>query len=139
VDGVHHRKAAAARPVRRGFAITFLTQTQGGLHSDSMSFLPRLTTAALAYGTSIRQLFWPANLAPIYPQLQGAIVAWQIALAAAVLIVITALVFIFWKTRPHLATGWLWFLGMLLPVMDSCRSVRRLPPTATRICRTSAC
>jgi protein O-mannosyl-transferase len=97
-------------------AMTFLVQTRGSAQSEPMSVVTRLTTAALASATYLRQLFWPADLAPIYPPMEQ-VVAWQIGVAAALLIGITALMFIFWKTRPYLATGWLWFLAMLVPVI----------------------
>jgi tetratricopeptide (TPR) repeat protein len=77
----------------------------------------RFTGPAVASGNYIRQLFWPVDLAPIYPTISGQMLVWQIGVAAALLIGITVLAFISWKTRPYLATGWLWFLAMLVPVI----------------------
>jgi tetratricopeptide (TPR) repeat protein len=98
-------------------AITFFVQKHGGLQSDAMPLAIRLSNAVLAYATYIRQLFWPAKLAPFYPHTAAETLAWQTALAAVVLLGITATVLLFWKTRAYLATGWFWFLGMLVPVI----------------------
>jgi protein O-mannosyl-transferase len=98
-------------------AVTFLVQKDGGLQSDAMPLVTRLTNAALACATYIRQLSWPAGLAPFYPQPAGDVARWQIGLAVAALVVITALALIWWRRRPYLAIGWFWFLGMLVPVL----------------------
>nr|MBA2431551.1 hypothetical protein [Chthoniobacterales bacterium] len=98
-------------------AVTLLVQKHGGLQAEAMPLGMRVTNAILAYATYIRQLFWPANLAPFYPHTAGEAPVWQIAAAAVLLLGITALAIICWRTRPYLATGWFWFVGMLVPVI----------------------
>lgn len=98
-------------------AVTFVVQKHGGFQSDAMPMLMRLTNAVLAYATYIRQLFWPGKLAPFYPHTAGEAMGWQIALAVGLLLGVGALAILFWKKRPYVATGWFWFLGMLVPVI----------------------
>src|SRR5439155_2992092 len=52
-----------------------------------------------------------------YPFPEPGIPAWQIIVAALLLIAITAFCFFQRKIRPYLIVGWLWFLGTLVPVI----------------------
>jgi tetratricopeptide (TPR) repeat protein len=60
--------------------------------------------------------FWPSRLAVLYPHPGDSLPVWEIVLAAAVLISITALVFR-WREQRYLVVGWLWFLITLAPVI----------------------
>jgi tetratricopeptide (TPR) repeat protein len=62
------------------------------------------------------KMFWPANLAVIYP-LPNEIPVWEIAGAAVILAVISGLAWAARKNRPYLLVGWLWYLGTLVPVI----------------------
>ena len=77
----------------------------------------RLQNALVTYVTYIRQIFWPANLAVFYPHPDNRLALWQVALAAAFLIVMTWVAFALRRNRPYLLVGWLWYLIMLLPVI----------------------
>jgi tetratricopeptide (TPR) repeat protein len=85
----------------------------------SMNVLPftlRLNNALISIVTYIMQMVWPANLAAFYPyQLDAP--AWQIAGAGVLLLVITVLVFRTAQRFPFFLVGWLWYLGMLVPVI----------------------
>src|SRR5712675_390344 len=61
-------------------------------------------------------MVWPVRLAPLYPHPGDSLSAWQVVLAALVLITITAAVWRF-RARRYLLVGWLWFLGTLVPVI----------------------
>jgi hypothetical protein len=76
----------------------------------------RAANALVAYAAYLGKLFWPTRLAIFYP-IPPVIPAWKIAGAALLLIAITALAV--WRARrePWLLTGWLWFLGTLVPVI----------------------
>src|SRR6185436_15245940 len=65
----------------------------------------------------IRQMFWPTSLAVFYPHPENRLPAWEISLALIVLVGITAAAFVFRKKTPYFVTGWLWYLGMLVPVI----------------------
>ena len=59
-------------------------------------------------------------------------IAW--AAGALVLLLATTVVAAFWwRRRPYLMVGWLWFLGMLVPVIGLVQLPLTPGPTATRI------
>ena len=70
----------------------------------------------VAYTHYLGALFVPRNLAVYYPYEKVVPVA-EVFLAGLVLAAVSALVFRQATRRPYLATGWLWFLGMLVPVI----------------------
>jgi tetratricopeptide (TPR) repeat protein len=61
-------------------------------------------------------MIWPINLAVFYPY-PKLLVPWQVIGSVFLFIAITLLVI--WKAKrsPYLATGWLWYLGVLVPVI----------------------
>ena len=83
---------------------------------DAVLPLPaRLANAVYAYWEYLRLVFWPAGLSPFHPFV-AVIPGWQVGLALAGLLGITALVLWQLGSRPWLAVGWLWFCGVLFPV-----------------------
>ncbi len=92
---------------QRGEAVVSLEQHPLGL---------RLANALVSYARYLGKTFWPTKLAIIYP-LPNQIPAWQIAVAAVVLALISFFVWRARKTSPWLLVGWLWFLGTLVPVI----------------------
>ena len=95
--------------------ITLLAQRAG----HAVRILPageRWGNALVAYVRYLGKAFWPARMAVLYPHPGDSLPAWGIVSAAAVLLTITLLVFR-WRERRYLVTGWLWFLGTLVPVI----------------------
>ncbi|HUA13918.1 MAG TPA: tetratricopeptide repeat protein [Verrucomicrobiae bacterium] len=84
------------------------------LAEDSIS--ARLGNVIVCYARYILHTVWPVRLSPIYPRAEGALSIVQIAAAAAVLLLITALVILRRDLR-YLAVGWFWFLGTLFPMI----------------------
>jgi Tfp pilus assembly protein PilF len=79
--------------------------------------LPRffhLWNAIYSYAQYLRKMFWPSKLAIFYPL--HTIELWQVALSALLLGGITVVVFRRRKDG-YLLTGWLWYLGTLVPVI----------------------
>lgn len=98
--------------------ITIMAQRQGGA-IRTLEFTPigpRLANAAVSYGQYVIQTFWPVDLAVMYPY-QHDLASWQVAGAAVALLAVTVFVVLQARRRPHLLVGWLWFLGMLVPVI----------------------
>jgi len=62
-------------------------------------------------------MFWPARLAVFYPHPENRLPALEIILALILLVGITAAALVFRKKAPYFVTGWLWYLGMLVPVI----------------------
>jgi Flp pilus assembly protein TadD len=98
--------------------ITMQAQQAGGAvrSTEDFSFGVRIANAVYAYAMYLWKMVWPARLAPLYPHPGNALAAWQVALAAVVLIAISALVLKF-RARRYLLVGCLWFLGTLVPVI----------------------
>lgn len=98
--------------------VTFLAQHSGNavvsLKNASLHY--RLENVATAYAGYLQKFFWPENLAAIYP-LPEKISALAVAAAAAVLVFISTGAWLARKRSPYLIVGWLWFLGMLVPVI----------------------
>ncbi len=85
--------------------------------TDYVSLPSRVANALVAYATYLRQMVCPVNLAVLYPHPRGGLPGWEVAGAAVLLAAITAAVLARRQAQPYLLVGWLWFLGMLVPVI----------------------
>jgi len=101
--------------------ITYQVQAKvfhGGAAVTSLKIVPlnfRLGNLPLAYVGYLGNFFWPAKLAVFYP-LPNVLLIPVVAADALVLLAISAAAWRWRKSRPYFAVGWLWFLGMLVPV-----------------------
>ncbi|HXO94404.1 MAG TPA: hypothetical protein VN825_09725 [Candidatus Acidoferrum sp.] len=77
----------------------------------------RIKNAFVSYVAYIWQMVFPTRLAVFYPHPEYRLSFWEVALAIALLVGITATVVALRKKRPYLITGWFWYVGMLLPVI----------------------
>lgn len=101
------------------FAIAaFLTQRQAGALATlgEVSIPSRIGNALNSYVQYIVNAFWPAKLSVIYPH-PGVLPAWQVACAFLFLAAVTISVLVYYRRRPYLLVGWLWYLGTLVPVI----------------------
>jgi len=76
----------------------------------------RIENAIVSYVRYLKNLFWPVHLTPLYPHPENTLRWWQVAGSVVVLLAITAAV-LRWRERRYLAVGWLWFLGVLVPMI----------------------
>jgi hypothetical protein len=76
----------------------------------------RIANALVSYCAYIWKTIWSENLAVLYPH-PGILPAWKILGAVLFLGVTTFLIIRTVKRYPYLATGWLWYLGTLVPVI----------------------
>ncbi len=97
--------------------VAFVLQVQSPASVSQLPFVWRLENALVTYVTYIWQIFWPVNLAVFYPHPDDRLAFWQVALAAALLIATTWIVYVLRRNQPYLLVGWLWYLIMLLPVI----------------------
>jgi protein O-mannosyl-transferase len=97
--------------------VTYIVQQQGKAitSSEQLPFHLRAENALVSYVEYIEKIFWPANLATLYPYSLERSVSWKVALA--ILFVISALAIRAWKRYPYVPMGWFWFLGTLVPVI----------------------
>ena len=102
-------------------AVTYAAQKNAGMMNAgltglSLSFDARLENALVSYGRYLGKLFWPADLCALYPYPAY----WPMpTVLSAGLLVLGLSVFMFLTRRqwPFLLTGWLWYLGTLVPVL----------------------
>ena len=77
----------------------------------------RLANAVVSAAIYIRQMFFPAGLAVFYPYPAHGLPGVEVGMAALVLAGISIAAWHWRRTQPYLLTGWLWYLGMLVPVL----------------------
>jgi Flp pilus assembly protein TadD len=85
--------------------------------SEKLPFLERIGNAVVSYGVYLRQMVFPAGLANPYPNPANGQPFGKVALAFVLLAAISISVVACRKGRPYLLVGWLWYLGMLVPVI----------------------
>lgn len=97
--------------------ITFFAQKDTAVISlAKVSLSLRVENAVVAYVAYLVKAFWPAHLCIFYPLPKEISVA-AITIAVVVLVLISAAAWICRKEKPYLLVGWLWYLGMLVPVI----------------------
>jgi tetratricopeptide (TPR) repeat protein len=93
--------------------VTWLAQ-QEAMGRD-LSLGSRIGNALVSYCAYLGKIFWPARLAIFYPWDYSS--TGQVIWAGILLAVVSLLVFGLSRRCPCLAVGWLWFIGMLVPVI----------------------
>jgi Tfp pilus assembly protein PilF/general stress protein CsbA len=97
-------------------AFCILTFIAEGNAVTNMPLAVRISNAIVSYVTYISKTFWPAKLAVYYPY-HEAWPLWQVVGSAFILLAMTVAVILASRRFPYLAVGWLWFLGVLTPVI----------------------
>ncbi len=96
--------------------VTMFAQSQAMVPLRRHSIEARAATIAEAYCGYLEKTFVPRNLAPIYPLSNASNYPVAIACGLALATVTVALI-IAGRRRRYLAVGWLWYLGLLVPVI----------------------
>lgn len=99
--------------------VTYWVQLHGGaMHPlKSLPLTARIGNAIVAYGHYLSQTFWPTGLAILYPH-PGESLSWSPLIGASLLLcTVTGLAVTAARNHPYIFTGWLWYLGMLIPVI----------------------
>jgi tetratricopeptide (TPR) repeat protein len=97
--------------------VTMYAQGRGGA-TEALSEVPlrfRVGNAIYSYARYLYKGVWPARLAAYYPHPEMSLAWWKVAVAGAVLLLMTALI---WQSRKKrfLAAGWLWYAAALVPM-----------------------
>jgi len=98
--------------------VNLVAQTQGeGIKSlGDYPAAVRIGNALLSYAAYLGKTIWPFGLSCFYPH-PGRDLSWPAVAGAAVLLAaVTAGAAVLARRRPYLLVGWLWFIGILLPV-----------------------
>ena len=98
--------------------VTLLVQRGGGAVASVEMVSParRFLNALVSCWRYIGKTLWPHDLAVVYPYGRDP-EALAAAVAAVALVAVTALFLWQARRRPYLLVGWLWYLGMLVPVI----------------------
>src|SRR5271165_1250134 len=99
--------------------VTMIAQQSGHavVPAGHLPLLVRAQNALYSYAMYVVKLFWPVHLAVLYPHPLDKLTFLQVALSALFLIAVSVFVWRVRIKRPYLVTGWLWFLGTLVPVI----------------------
>jgi protein O-mannosyl-transferase len=98
--------------------VTIIAQKQSGAMETALD-LPlgaRSGNALISYCRYLGKLFWPTQLAVFYPH-PGHWPLAQVLVAGGSLVAVSGLLWTQRRRFPYLLTGWLWFGGMLVPMI----------------------
>lgn len=97
--------------------VLYTQRAMGGM--EVAAWLPARTQAAIvleSFGWYVAKALWPSGLAALYPVPTVPPPLWPGILSALGILLLTAACLALGRRRRYLAVGWLWFLGMLVPV-----------------------
>jgi protein O-mannosyl-transferase len=97
-------------------ALTLVTQERAMDYSRTLGFAARAANALVSYPRYLGKIFWPENLAVVYPH-PGRWPISSVVMSALFLVALSLVAFYLAKRQPWFAMGWLWFVGMLIPVI----------------------
>ena len=97
--------------------VTVIAQSTAIVASEVLTVPWRLANAVVAYGNYVLQMAYPVDLAAFYPHPGSRLPLWKIVLGALFLAGASGLALASWRRRPYLLVGWLWYLGLLVPVI----------------------
>ena len=99
--------------------VTLVVQQQRGATAwfAELPLHARIENAIVSIAWYAQQTFWPTGLAVFHPHPGAGIPADALGRAAFALLAATLLALALARRRPWLLVGWLWFLGMLVPML----------------------
>jgi len=101
-----------------------MAQRRGGAMMDvsDLPMIDRMTNAIVYYVRYVGKIFYPDNLSVLYILKNDPFPLFKVLLCLLALVCITVVVLYYLGRRPYLAVGWLWFLGIMLPVIGLAQS-----------------
>ncbi len=98
--------------------ITFLVQLERGVRStEILTVKLRILNMLASYGDYITQFVWPTRLAVFYPHPTVNLSLFKVGISTYALLILSLLALAWWRKRPYMLAGWLWYLGTLIPVI----------------------
>ena len=105
--------------------VTIVAQRETIRAVPVISYADRLGNAVGSYGLYIGKALWPTGFAFFYPYLfdprlavKPSATAWAAVATGAILLTVgSGIIWLQRRRRPYLVTGWLWYLGTLVPVI----------------------
>jgi tetratricopeptide (TPR) repeat protein len=100
-------------------ATTWSIQQRAGAtaYGDVLPLGARAANALHSYGVYLLDSVWPVGLAMFYPHPGADLPLLQVATASLVLAAVSVWAIRGAARRPYACVGWLWYLGMLLPMI----------------------
>jgi tetratricopeptide (TPR) repeat protein len=98
--------------------ITYLVQQNTGsmANAESLPWVPRFSNALVSYISYLGKIFWPVDLALLYPYPQH-MYLWKPVVSSLLLMALSVFVIFRLYKQPYLAAGWLWYGVSLIPVI----------------------
>jgi tetratricopeptide (TPR) repeat protein len=97
--------------------VTILAQQEAIIGIRQLTFAERVANAVVSYLVYLGKTLYPAHLAAVYPYPRDHLPVAQAIPAFLFLLIISATFFLCRRKYPFLLVGWLWFLGMLVPMI----------------------
>jgi protein O-mannosyl-transferase len=97
--------------------VTYFAQSAARASIELIPLSSRFGNALISYVNYIAQFLYPRGLAVFYPFRKVTPSFWELVGAYLLLVGLTAGAFALRRRRPYLIVGWLWYLGMLVPVI----------------------
>ena len=106
-------------PVAVVSAATLLIQSSAGATSygEAIALDARVLNAIDSYLIYIAKSFQPSGLAAFYPHPLDTLPVARVVAEGIFLLALTGAVVALRRSRPYLLVGWLWYVGMLIPVI----------------------
>ena len=104
--------------------ITYVVQQSGAVVAsiEALSLNVRISNALVSYVSYIGKVLYPAGLALLYPHPGRNLPPWQPISCLVILVTASAGIIYVARRRHYLAVGWLWYLGILVPVIGLVQS-----------------
>ena len=99
-----------------GCGLTLQAQQIAIVSTAGLTMAQRLAHTLVAYNHYFFAMFFPHSLAVYYPYVLN-LDPETVVFSGSVVVLITLLAMINLRRRPWVATGWLWYLGTLVPVI----------------------
>jgi tetratricopeptide (TPR) repeat protein len=97
--------------------VTYFAEGNAVISVADISMPLRIGNALISYVVYLCQMVWPTGLSLLYSYPVKSRLLWESLLAFLVLAVISAGALLFWRKRPWFLVGWLWYLGMMVPMI----------------------
>jgi len=97
-------------------AATVIAQEVSRVEKTHYTLALRVGNALVGYVIYLGRTIYPFRLAVLYPPLPNGWSAWQVMADCLLVVALTAGAIMLRRKQPYLPVGWLWYLGMLVPV-----------------------
>jgi tetratricopeptide (TPR) repeat protein len=97
--------------------VTFLVHRGAIALIAQVPLKSRISNAFVSYVEYIGKMIWPSRLAVFYPHVGYDVSILYAVISTVLLLAVTILILRFAKNHRYLVTGWLWYIGTLVPVV----------------------